>query len=215
MPLDPSLQEFSTSSPSIASYDYTDLASGTGIQTFYIANGEISTGDQLFLTEQTLISNDKLRTYFVSIGGSIGGVWTKVIDEDYDLTLFNVPKQIKGKLTVQIPFGGHRVEGGTLRIIVKLAKYSGTTETIIATLQSQDVAMANGYNNLPGLMTGAITETHFSTGDILRVIVELWGHSLGNTNEWIYFGCDPSNTQYDANITQTQAKILVPFKLDI
>ena len=182
--------------PSIASYSYTDIAEGTGVQQFYLCSSEIvGTVNDYHLVENVIYS-DALTLAF-----------NDGVSQDFDLTAFNMPKVIKGTGILQI---AHRQAGagGTAWGSVVLKKYSGTTETTIVGVISPTITAAvEGVWNMPI----TIPQTHFKRGDILRLTI-----SGANTDTgMLTIGFDPQNRASAGVMTITQSSIFIPFKLDL
>ena len=54
MALNPNLQKFTTASPIISSYSYTDIADGTGVQIFYGARETDDSSSTYFLSSNAI-----------------------------------------------------------------------------------------------------------------------------------------------------------------
>lgn len=185
MPLTQDLTKFTTASQSIASYNYTDIASGLGYSTFYLSYTiEANTG-KLILTES------KDPGEFINLG------WGSATYTAFDLSPFNLPKTVKGK----VYFTGMVDYNGATNIQAKLAHYDGTTETIIGVETTSTTVNVDQLFNL----SFDVSEKLFAAGDILRLYVK-------STNANSKISVDPSGT-YPAGITPS--KITVPFKIDV
>lgn len=201
---------------SIASYNYTDIAEGTGVIEFYGATGELDSGAFYYLTtnqdytKETTTSGDadySLTTY------------TKAVDVDFDLAEFNLPKDIGGTARSFISFwigNGSTSLAGSVYVVVKIRKWDGTTETEIASAQGQteaqpDVVTKNyHFSNIEI----DVPRTHFNIGETLRITVEVWGISTDASEGAIEVGLihDPNNAaQGSAEFTFFKSQI--PFKL--
>jgi hypothetical protein len=175
----------------LANYNYTDIAAGTGLVSFYAGN----TVDLKMLSNQPFYSDEM---YFDSVFND-GTKYVKYLDLDFDVTI-NRPLQIGGLCVINIP--GSRSGGGTggdgntsMRADVRVRKWDGTTET--------DLAVASG-----SILTGAeggtftykmfaidlnIPDTQFKAGEVLRLTVEGWAIGGGSPNPHIRIGNDPMN----------------------
>jgi len=170
-------QTFSTPPPSaFASYNYTDIAEGTGVSIFY---GIIGPG----ITDFNLISNlddgsASNRTY--SGAASPGTTYTMAT-----ISSFNQPKTIKGNASIICNSNWDTGSGGST--IFKLYKVDGVTaaETLVGTL---DTISNSASGAVQRYTFGTTTETHFKRGDSLRlkitVIVggSVWRISASTTN---------------------------------
>lgn len=206
----------------VASYNYTDMAEGTGITIFNLVG---TTGDNI-LTSQTVYAD---RIEEESADTSTTSDYVKIFDVDYDLSAFNMPKTIKGTGLLNFSqFGqgsGDETSSWYFTIVVK--KYDGSTETSIGTVNSSTLT-ATGVHTTSNLelLPISLTQTHFAIGDILRVTVEGYIKDIGwisggrNTLK-IGIGQDPMNRDgtYLTPSTDTGEitinKIYIPFKLDL
>ena len=96
----------------IASYDYYDIAEGTGNIVFNIAVTSTSTGQDYILTSQTPLSEEA--EIFITTGGIANTIMAIRDTKDYDLTEFNLPKNIKGTAFIShsLSFRGTAAAGG-------------------------------------------------------------------------------------------------------
>ena len=199
----------------IASYDYSDLAEGVGYIIYYAYQGnQYVTGSEVYgLTTNTFYANPSMG---ILNNVPVGASFVKVIDTDFDVT-FNLPKLIKGKLRVLVPvIHGDDSSGVNHQyLIVRARKYSGTTETELASVQTNTVdlsANAVAYYHYNVEMT--IPLTHFKKGDKFRLTIEGWGHVDSGATSTIIIYCDPMN-QAVASLLYTYLKAYVPFVIDL
>lgn len=202
----------------IASYSYEEIASGLGYISFYAYNSTDSTS-----TKYGLITETSIKSYVKVSSGTVamsGDTNQKLLDIDWDITMDD-PRTLNGRCFIQIPFYAYVSSGNyTQYLIVKLRKYSGTTETDLGTVQSTNF---NNVNNLttatpPKMFVLDITNTPFKRGDILRLTLESYYNPGGGSGSLTqYVGNDP-NARADATVTgleTTQLKLDVPFRIDI
>jgi hypothetical protein len=210
------------SESAVASYNYTDMAEGTGVTVFYLVG---ATGDNI-LTSQTVYADDIENA---TADTDLTSDFVKLMDTDYDLSAFNAPRTIKGTGLVNLTYYekvvGDESTNFYFNIIVK--KYDGSTETTIGTATTPTLSGAGNttYYNL-GLFPISLTQTHFAIGDILRVTVEGYAKDInyisgGRDHVILGIGQDPMNrdggiiTPSTNNEMITQSKIYIPFKLDL
>lgn len=155
MPLDPKLTTFTTASEKLVSYSYTDVADGTGVQTFYGNTGIDSTGQIYFLSQN------------VTTVDTTTAVVDTPDDKDFDLTPFNSPRDVKG--TATIFFKMQTNYGSDTAVTFTLYKYDGSAETQIGQVTSGNINSGTTPKQSQVQMT--LTPTHFNTGDILRLNV--------------------------------------------
>ena len=215
-------EPFTTASPAIASYDYFDIADGTGIQNFYAYQSITAAASVYGLTTDNTIYSGKIAEKFIG-----GFAFTKRSDLDYDVTL-NLPKIVNGELVVSVSQGvGGGAENRYLELRISVYKVSGGTPTQIgSTMTSAQTASTAGgvKSNTVNMATSSGGRVHFAAGDILRLNVQLWGLSTSASSE-IGYGVDPQDRddgtdaagidQVIANEDTTQLKLQVPFIIDI
>lgn len=202
---------------SIVSYDFYDIAEGTGIKMFYLA---AVNGDNILTTNQIYSNSIELS----SGSHSLTTDYVKNQDVDFDLSSFNTPRVITG--TAYMNFTCHIYKAGsqvvTAKWIIKVRKWDGTTETEIGSAETTELASSTASDHY--ILTALeipLTETNFNVGDVLRVTVEGWDKeaSADSTNILI-IGQDPMNRDgtyiipsTDSPVSITQSKIWIPFKV--
>ena len=206
----------------IASYNYTDLAEGTGIIKFYGFAARNSAAYTYHL--------DKNPTYSALIQKS--GAWSNSssIDIDFDTSTFNTPCVIKGTAIINMTLSviadaGHTSTG---YITAYVRKWNGTTETEIANVQSANVVDNDATANKEVLnLRLTIPQTSFKRGETLRLTIVLSGSCPSGTGVFA-FGCDPMNRDADeysgwsdgvdikpsTDSMITQLNFYCPFKID-
>lgn len=183
-------QNFAAISNVLPTYNFTDLAAGTGIITFYAGN----TIDLNLLSNNTFYSD----TVSKSASVSTSGAYAKDLDLDFDC-LLNRPLVIQGKVVVNVPIlVTNSLADVYGYVVVRLRKWDGVTETEIAD-NTSSVAFVNGGSKY--LMTGTdlnIPLTTFKKGEYLRLTVEGWAKYVGlQDSATIKIGCDPMNRSAD------------------
>ena len=186
-------EPFTTASPSLVNYDFTDIANGTGYETYYLIVAEDNTGKTYHLTPHKDYS-----------AAAILSVISSTEDHDYDLSPFTIPRTINGDVTVSLAAHGG---AATYTAVVEIYRYDGTTETKLG----DTVTFAK-------LMTGAgdmwyfripIANEIIPAGQQLRARVSygIAGATAGG------LGVDPAG-RTNASFITTTSKISVPYKLD-
>lgn len=218
MPLDPKLQKFTTAQQAIVSYDYTDIADGTGIEIFYLMNENTGGTDDYLLTPNIMYSNDVF-----SSGTTNSEAYAQMLDIDFDV-IFNIPKRIRGNIVISIPFGivTFAAAATGVYIIIKARHWDGTTETELGSAQTEPHTEAAAQATDSSLKTVKIPValTHFAVGETLRITVEMWGirGADGSAAFTGFFGHDPKDrafsTYFNGAGTST-TEVHVPFVLDI
>ena len=205
-----------SSEAAIASYNYTDIAEGTGVVVLYGVETEDNTTKDYSLVLNSICSTE------ISTGVTIPtGAATKGLDLDFDVK-FNLPKILKGVVRAQITWssnasGGANL-GGTSYVVLRVRKFSEGVETEIA-MNTKSKTLVVAYPSQAG-QTALIeipinTRIHFKKDDILRMTVELWSTaSAGGDILSLYHDATGSSTAI-SGIQSTKMIFQVPFVVDI
>ena len=195
----------------IASYDYTDIAEGTGVVIFYGFTAKDDTTETFLLSTQASIYSNGVIS---SAATTTSGTYVLEVEKDFDIE-FNRPQRIKGKgyATITSTYT-HNTGNGSMYVHVKLRKWDGTTETEIADGQTAVVnfSAATVYQTNTVPLTIA-TQEHFKKGDILRITVEVYAKQADGSGT-VGFLHDPVNR---TQATEDTAQFInyIPFVLDI
>lgn len=212
-------QPFSTATPAIASYSYTDIAEGTGTIVYYGASEEDSASLSYFLSAVPTLSSQ------IGTGAiSVPATFTKMLDLDFDLSLFNIPQRIKG--TGRVIYT-NSAKGGTndavdTYVILKLRKWDGTTQTELASVQSTTETLGSSGGTLTSKennLSMTIPETHFNKGETLRLTMEVWGKTNATPfNGQVQLAHDPKDrddTDYLLDADSSIMEAHIPYMLDV
>ena len=201
----------------IASYNYTDIAEGTGITRFNCAANTNNSATSYILTTNTIYSNP----LFTAVTVANNANYTKELDVDFDLSAFNTPKTVKGTAYLNIDWrlakDGGTSATGWLNCIVK--HWDGTTETTLATTSGatlHDVAAEATEGEIMENFKFTLPQTHFKKGDSIRLTVEGYGKCDGDTAT-LSIAHDPQNTNGGlggANEVASTMTLDIPFRLD-
>ncbi len=209
---------------SISSYDYFDIAEGTGIKTFYCATIQDGTNvSGANLTTNDILTGEKL--YSVDPHSKVTAVSTTYVLENTRTfaTTFNLPKIVKGNLIINV---GHSVNSGAANttdnyIYGTVIKRSGSTDTTLGSISGAVitfVAGAGAINATTSLLSIPITLTKFKKDDILKVKIDQYcRRSSGTGTPTWYLGHDPFARDIDTAFTNstTLAVARVPFVIDV
>jgi hypothetical protein len=204
-----------------ANFDFIEIATGQGYGNFYLFTANESTPtDTKLITETLLDSNTKSTSTSIP---SDQAAAVKNGDYDFDMTV-QTPIILRGfayaELTMKaIGAGVNGNRGGY--IIVKLRKYDGSTETDIASAQTD--TMDSVDNSTPSYQREAVflditSNTSFAIGDKIRITVEVWGISDGDvsgTPGSLTFYHDPTSRDTIDSDKDSDFKIQLPFKINI
>lgn len=198
--------------PALASYDWTDIASGLGYVDFYLFtsrnDGTISYG----VTTQILGSQNITTTQ--SVGGAAPGSSSL----NWDSSALNSPRTI-GKGDIILDFsasGGLGFSGRTYNFRAQVIKLTGAVETILGTGQSVNYTANLDKTNF--VMALPITDiVNLKIGDIIRVKVTLEvtvGAGTSGTPTTLTYGTDPKDRDGTVELPN-QFKISVPFRIEV
>ena len=195
MPLSRQLTKFTTVSPTLASYDWTDIDEGTGYVVYNgtkIAIDATPANDEYVLTKQT----------FQSTEASTASPW----DINFDVT-FNTPKTVKGYLYLLIPI---RCDNTTLASRFRVIHYDGTTETeIIASTAFESLIVVADVSEYR-IFKVLLPETQFAAGTTFR-----WEYiNDGIGANWVYHDPTASETTKFPKMGGA-LYIHIPFELDL
>ena len=206
----------------VTTYDYFDIAEGTGIKNFYAGQSFASgAATQYFMTSDATVYSNKI----AEKAEDATSTFAKYSDINYDIK-FNLPKRIKGKARCSFSQGVNNASGTSMvQVRTYLYHYDGTTETLMASgatliLLRTSAGQESITNNIQYDLT---TQTNFKAGDILRLNVELWGMG-GAAGSAMGYGVDPvdrddisdaSGAIVIASANTTQLKLQVPFVLNL
>lgn len=209
----------------IASYDYTDIAEGTGTVIYYLTKTA-----QDSVTSGALVSNTPYSQAVMTLTQQAcpQNVYVLVHDEDFDLK-FNLPKVIKGKCTINIAEGQREENDDAYRSYIHayLEKVSnGTATSLVDASGGTLIGQAGGagtYTYNVDAIEVDIPKTHFKKGDMLRLTVKQWAtcHNTSGNNAQIFFGHDPKNRAttdmeaYTFGTAPSISQIHVPFVIDL
>lgn len=177
--------------PALVSFDFVDIANGTGVETYFLIQSEDNSGVDYHLTPNTDFSS---KAFIDSMPA----------DVDFDLSPFIIPRTVNGVATFSLTVFNNA--GGNIATTVELYRVRGGVETQIGSTISQT---RNITNNVMLYLRMPIVNELFAVGDNLRLRVTMTA-SGGTTR----LGTDPANrTDADLTITTT-SKINISYKLD-
>ena len=215
MPLkNPELTKYTTASQVIATYNFNDIAEGTGSTNFYLSISKDSVGTDYFLTANTGTKSSSIRSDasptspFLEWGDAENKTFT------FDLSQFNFPKNIEGQAFFSVNYyisntGNNATD---FQPTFTLYHYDGTTETSLGavTTEAQNPTVIEPHWGT-FLCSINITNKYFATGDILRLKIN---YSAGNPTDIgtrrIY--CDPANRT--PTYGNADSFVSVPFRIE-
>ena len=214
------LQKFfpPTTPIAIASFNFTDIAEGTGVINFKGFGMIDNSGTTYGLTTQSLFG-EPIETESIQIDETN---FTVVETLNFDLTVFNTPKIIKGTALVELSWGLVTTSSKThtIHIVITYQHYDGSSYTDIGTAQTANIVHTSSTTTIKSsTIDSLLTRTHFKGGDSLRIKVELIGKvsTAGGDGE-VWIAHDPQNrdgTFFTATNNHTTLNFYIPFQLDL
>jgi hypothetical protein len=210
----------------LVNYDYSDISEGIGYNTYY---GSLTTNGSALITPSKVYSESIHSQTRVA---SLETAFTKYEEFDFDIT-FNMPKNVKGKIIINVPIGVSNDDGATRdyygRIDVDIYHYDGSTETQIGSTATGiefkwEITDGNIGSSIASCMVDASLK-HFKKGETLRFTIKAYfkAQAVGYTCN-VGIGHDPTsrtdatleNTTDEAVISgATIMSFTVPYVLDI
>ena len=222
MPLNPSIRKVIPAGvPSaLASYDYVDIATGTGYESLYAGTTYQN------LASGARLSNSKFYSHKV-MNLRVQGVtaWKMLHEEDFDMD-FVSKRIVKGDAIINIPYGviSDDVTGDVgMYMNVNIQKISGSETTLVtasgAITLADPAASAYVYRN--DCMEITIPQTVFKKDDTLRLNVQQFVLVNEGGSYDFFFGHDPNGratSGIDTRTFGTEPSTLIfqcPFKIEI
>ena len=221
-------KKYQSQTTAIASYDYTDIAEGTGIVALYGAGGGTDAGALYYLTKNaSVISQIEKNEYWAAGGLNV----TTVSDIDFDLPPFNHPVTLRGNMLAAIPGGmttGGSNNSATIYVTITVRKVNAGGEADIASAQSASYGWTTTKHTanpeIHFLTNVLIPRTHFKKGEILRINVAhrtARGNGVGSSTPiGSGFAFQPSNNDtkhftVGTQVYSTRTVFYVPFEIDL
>jgi len=213
------------SGEAVASYDYNDLASGTGIQEFFLAETAHFNKASYALIDAEVYS-DKIVTELVKTGASPGEVF-ELGQTLYFPVEFNAPRTLKGTAFFNMTMGSKGAiaemqNQAYLQCVLYKVNESGTAAQIA--MASGAVVIVTGadattsYSCHTNSININIPQTHFKRGEQLKLAVKHYVKTFGEQTHTFILAHDPKNRPIHNSEKSTDpsiATIKIPFKLDL
>ena len=198
--------EFTTTSPAIASYDFTDIESGLGYVDYFSMTTDLTSGVEYILSDRV--------EYSTLIATKRTGAGTSTLT--FDSSVFNRPKTAKGTAIFSCGIAG---TAGNANVTARLAKVVNSTVTYLSSVITGAVLNTYGGHGKMVLLQLPLTETLISEGEFLRLIVTFVTTVDAGVN--IEIGHDPTGRDGqiigvgDNTDVVSVMKTSIPFKLEI
>jgi len=193
----------------VASYDYEDIAAGTGMKLFYGAVSKDPTIGRMLL---------EIPLHSASREFSLTGGATTL---DFNLSAFNLPRTIKGTALVSACMYCDN-SGTQITLGAQIKKVSGVTVTNTSAVVTSEVLNTSGVGKMILLEIPVTTAVHYKKGDILRLTVFITPGAPGANI--VAFAHSPMGLPGETYITaaviaagnlSTVFKFLCPFRIDL
>jgi hypothetical protein len=204
-------------------YNWSDIAAGTGMADFYLYSSKDSSGTDYHMSQNLFYS-----TVIEASSSTSAATYTKLIDYDFDLSPFNLSATIEGTATIQACMqlectgSGSAGDDVDAYMVARIRKWDGTTETEIADNTSETLTSSFDDGGELKILNFPITvpKTRFAPGETLRVTIEGWARARDTKDARIAIGLDPINRDgtyinpsTDDPISTTQLKASIPFRI--
>lgn len=203
----------------VASYDYVDYIQNQGVLYLYLSQAKDENAtDTLILTPSQYDSSSIEKSITLSTTTD----FEKLGDDDYDL-MVNSTFVISGtgiaEFTTAAKEWSSNGKKCRLYLIVRLRKYSGTTETEIANGKSSTNLADNDFvYSRESIKLSVTSPVKFSKGDILRITIESWIDCDSTTNAGAKYFTDPTSRYTYESVSgftgkKTDFKVQIPLRL--
>ena len=217
----------------LVNYDYFDISNGVGYDIYY----GFSNAGTLGTSTVSNVYSGMIHKSGIGVDVAVGA-YTELLSVDFEI-IFNMPKNIKGDILAQIPFGVKAVDDSGLahmKATCSVYHFDGSTPTQMGATATSEILKDINFqigdltSHISTLKINQATIKHFKKGEILRFTIKISAkHDQGSVNEMIGgVGCDPQNRtdalillegaggQQIINTNEpTQMAFHVPFVIDI
>ncbi len=219
-------KKYVSQTSAIASFDFQDIADGTGSQNFYGGQAQLSGNAVVaFLTTDATTFSNRI-TEKILVTASTG--FLKRSEVNFEV-LFNQVQRIKGQARLTVTQGAATSGSVSSKVAVVATLFhvdnAGTpiqmaTGQTFWTLDDAD-AINSEVKTMPFDLTSQIWT--FKSGEIMRLKMELYA-SAGADTVYAGYGCDPADRDDIADLSggvildtadTSQLKLALPFILDL
>lgn len=204
---------YRTGPAAIASYSYTDIAEGTGIQTFYAFGADAGDG-----TVTLHLSGEIIEPGQSQVAADTYPQRTLVteVEKTFELTAFNLSKIIKGTAYVNFTWAPEW-GSGTFITKARVKIYKNAVELVSGITSTKSIGSGDTY--ITSNLKLIIPRTYFNKGDQLKISFE---GIIDSGTGHIFINNDPLDrdfTKATPNITAadntTMCRVHIPFDLNI
>src|SRR3990167_504132 len=206
---------------SVTSFDFYDIAEGTGIKTFYGATTDNPVSDLSGALLTSAVYSSGINPTNNPTGwetrNNQTASWTSIISKTFKTT-FNMPKLIKGTLYANVPtriVTPNGTDSSNHYIDVTIYK----NDTSVATASGANMYFLSGtstIDNYMSLVPVTLPLTSFKKGDILKAKIQLFSKGDG-TSIILAMGHDPMGRVPSSIYSNGTSKLIVnvPFVIDL
>lgn len=204
---------YRTGGDAVINYDFADVVSGTGFITLYPHAADEGTTPTI--TYQAVRQTVKADPGYTR-GTTTSSSFVKVVDVDFDFVL-DKPLTLSGKCLVEVPSAGN--SNGTCHRYVNaiIRKWDGSTETDVAESRGRQLESGSGWSYSSNQLVIEVPETHFKTGDSIRITLEGWARKFASaTTVDMEISHNPYGSDYGGVSGLSSASTLhIPLRLDL
>ena len=195
-----------SSEQAIASFNFADIASGTGTVIYFASKTNISGAEAFNLSEKDEYSSEIELLHTTA----------KTTTMDFDTAIFNLPQTVRGTGLVSV--GMYNTVAGACQVAVQLKKVDSAA--VVTDISSEQLGSFNpiGSSGTTGVLMNLIplslTETIIKKGDLIRLTIKFTTLDANNNT----MGYDPKGRQgtflVAARGGSTITKVHIPFRID-
>jgi len=208
-------QPFTTASPILANYNWQDIEGGTGYITFYCGNTNNETDETKYTlsTHQTLSHVQGMGAYNRHDLPPDNGV---ISTANYDIKM-NKNMTINGDVLIDnhIKMLENNSNGSSTGYVTfSLIDYDGTTETVLATADTEHQNLTDESYEQKSTLSFNIDNKVIVRGHYLRLKVELSIYNGENGYMYVWLAASPLGLEYAGMTDNTELKVNIPFDIE-
>ena len=192
----------------LVNFDWQDIADLTGYINYVLWKSEDSVGINRNLIPSSISSGHDIDSAGEITARISNTTFVKVLDVDFDLSEFQLPRTIKGKALLKMAYATNDSAGNVdAYVIIRVRKWDGSSETEIASVQSVTGNNDTGSSKLVNLnLQLTIPQTLIKKGEQLRLTFEGWAKGNAGPD---YTMSVPSNP------TTNNTLLTMPYRMNL
>ena len=195
-------------------YDFYDIASATGYVVFDGMNANDSGGNNYILIDSGV------STKMVGLGSAtINSVRvttssTTSLDIDFDSSIFQIPRTIKGDAYVRVSIADSTGAGapGSMSVTARIRKWDGSSETEIASAVSPAVNLGAAEETSYTLRMTIASPVTIKKGEQLRLTIST-DSEIGGAYDLAHSPEDEAISNFSAG--NTRLSVAIPFRIEV